>query len=149
MGSIYDATVAYLESQKVTVSHDAEGFASFEVDVAPLAWRVHVWVREDASQVLVHSLFPTQVPAERCTEMALFTTRANFGLSIGNFELDLDAGELRYKTSIDFGGDPVSDAMLRPVFVANISTMGRYLPGIQAVLVGADAAACIAAIETA
>ena len=147
MGSLYDATVAYLTAQGVTVSHDADGFASFEVDTQT-PWRVHVWAREDAAQLLVHSVLPFQVPADRMVDIALFTTRANFGLAIGNFELDMDNGELRYKSSIDVGGQPLTDALLRPLFVANISTTNRYLPGIQAVLAGADPTATVREIES-
>ncbi len=147
MGSIYDATVAYLAGQGVSVTHDADGFASFEVDTET-PWRVHVWAREDAHQLLVHSVLPFQVPDERRADVAMFATRANFGLAIGNFELDMDNGELRYKTSMDTGGEVLTDALLRPLFVANISTTNRYLPGIQAVLVGADPAAAVLAVET-
>ena len=146
MGSIYDAAVAHLGALGWSVAHDGDGFASFEVD-APTPWRVHLWAREDAGQLLVHSVLPFQVPDDRCLAVAVFVTRANFGLSIGNFELDMDNGELRYKTSIDVGALPLADALLRPLFVANIATTHRYLPGVEAVLRGVDPTAAVLAIE--
>src|SRR6187431_1586126 len=120
MGELLDATIAYLSAQKVDVTRD-DG-ATFRVDVEPTPWSVHVWTREQNHQLLVYSVSPFFVPAERRAEMALFVARANFGLVNGNFELAIDTGELRYKTSLDTAGSALEPALLRPVFVANIAT---------------------------
>jgi hypothetical protein len=147
MGELLDATIDYLTAQKVDVNREADDAASFRVDVDPTPWTVHVWTREQNHQLLVYSVAPFVVPDERLTEMALFVARANFGLVNGNFELAVDTGELRYKTSLDTAGAALEPALLRPVFVANIATMGRYLPSAQTVIAGADAATAIAAVE--
>ena len=43
-------------------------------------------------------------PEEMRVPMAEFLTRANYGLRIGNFEMDFEDGEVRYKSSVDFEG---------------------------------------------
>lgn len=68
--------------------------------------------------------------------MAEFLTRANYGLMIGNFEMDFNDGEIRYKTSIDVEGDNLSSALLKQLVYANVMTMDQYLPGIIAVIDG-------------
>src|SRR3954466_14252381 len=126
MGRLHDGVIAYLLSQDTQPRYDGDDMVSFPVDAAPTPWRVHVWVREQAEQVVVHSVYPSGVPAERRAEVAMFLTRANYGLPIGNFEIDLDDGEVRFKTSIDVGAEPLSLALARPLFMSNITTFSLY-----------------------
>jgi hypothetical protein len=63
-----------------------------------------------------------------------YLARANFSLIIGNFEIDFDSGEVRFKTSIDVEGDELTYALFKPVVYANLFLTERYLPGLQAVL---------------
>lgn len=53
------------------------------------------------------------VPEDRRLALAEFLTRANYGLFIGNFEMDWQDGEVRYKTSIDVAGDRLSTALVQ------------------------------------
>jgi hypothetical protein len=147
MGRLHDGVIAYLLSQDTQPRYDGDDMVSFAVDVLPTPWRVHVWVRERAEQVVVHSVYPSGVPAERRDAMAIFLTRANYGLPMGNFEMDFADGEVRFKTSVDVGQEPLSLALARPLFMANITTFSLYLPGITAVIEGEDPTAAIAAID--
>jgi hypothetical protein len=45
--------------------------------------------------------------------IAKFITRANYGMSLGNFELDFNDGEIRYKTSIDVTDDRLNFALIQ------------------------------------
>jgi hypothetical protein len=55
---------------------------------------------------------------------------------IGNFELDLVDGEIRFKTSNDVKNDRLSSALFQPLVYTNVVMMDRYLPGIMAVIYG-------------
>jgi hypothetical protein len=79
--------------------------------------------------------------------IAEFLTRANYGMTIGNFELDYTDGEIRYKTSIDVTNDQLSPALIQTLVYINVAMMDEYLPGIQAVIDGATPIAAIQAIE--
>lgn len=74
------------------------------------------------------------VPPEKRVAIAEFLTRANYGLWLGNFELDFRDGEVRYKTSIDLADGTLTTEMLRNLLRANLSTIDRYLPGVMSVL---------------
>lgn len=147
MSGLLGAVRSYLAGERVPVAVDSPDRLSFPVDAIPLAWRVHVWVRAAEQQVLVHSVFPSLVPADRLDAVSRFVQRANFGLIMGNFELDLDDGEVRYKTSVEVGDLHPGQMLLRPLFVANIGTCHRYFPGLAAVIDGASADAQIELIE--
>jgi hypothetical protein len=79
--------------------------------------------------------------------IAEFLTRANYGMTIGNFELDYTDGEIRYKTSIDVTNDHLSSALIQTLVYTNVAMMDEYLPGIKAVLAGEQPEAAIAMIE--
>jgi len=97
-------------------------------------WACYAIAREEAGQLIFYSICPVNAPEEKRPEMAEFITRANYGLFIGNFEMDYSDGEIRYKTSIDVEGDELSVALVRQVVYANVIMMDRYLSGIMKVI---------------
>ena len=96
-----------------------------------------------------YSICPLVVPQGRLSEMAEFMTRANNNLIMGNFELNYESGEARFKTSIDVQDSSFTVELWRPVVFANVAIMDRYLPGILAVISGAkNAIQAIALVES-
>jgi hypothetical protein len=91
-------------------------------------------VEESKGWLIFYSYLPVNAPAERMTAMAEFVTRANRGMRIGNFELDFEDGEIRYKTSIDIEGGELASKMIHNLLQANLSTMDRYFSGIMEVI---------------
>jgi len=104
-------------------------------------WLCYAQAREEQEQFVFYSVCPATVPDDRRPEVAEFITRANYGLIIGNFEMDYRDGEVRYKTSVDVEGDDLSPELLRSLVYANVAMMDHYLPGIMAVLYGGTSAA--------
>lgn len=99
-------------------------------------WTCYGQVKEDQCIFFFYSVAPVNVPEEKRLAMAEFITRANYGLKIGNFEMDFSDGELRYKTSLDVENDHLSTALVSNLVYANLWTMDRYLPGILSVIYG-------------
>ncbi|NJP06611.1 MAG: YbjN domain-containing protein [Chloroflexaceae bacterium] len=98
------------------------------------AWTCFAQVREEQQQFLFYSICPERVPEDHRLILADFFTRANYGLAIGNFEMDVTDGEIRYKTSIDVEGDRLSTVLIKQLVYANVVVMDTYLPGIMAVM---------------
>lgn len=99
-------------------------------------WICFAQAREAQQQVVIYSICPLRVPQKCRAAMAEFLTRANYGLVIGNFEMDYEDGELRYKTSLDVEEAEASHGLLRQIVYANVAAMDCYLPGILAILAG-------------
>lgn len=97
-------------------------------------WVVLVKSLEEYQQLLVYSVCGNKPPVEKFGVMQEFLTRANFGLKLGNFEFDLQDGEIRFKTSIQFAGEVSPDAMIEQYLLINVMTMERYLSGILKVM---------------
>lgn len=88
-------------------------------------------VDEEKDWLIFYSYLPVNAPPEKLNEMAEFIARANRGMRIGNFELDFEDGEIRYKTSIDIEGGELTNKMIDNLLRANLSTMNRYFPGMM------------------
>ncbi len=93
--------------------------------------------REEPEEVLFYTYFPIHVPEEKRRDVAEFIARANYGLILGNFELDMRDGEVRYKTSLDVEGVPLTSHLVKDLVYGNLLTMDRYLPGLMTLLYGA------------
>jgi hypothetical protein len=88
-------------------------------------------------QFIFYACSPLPVPEEKRAEMGEFINRGNFGMRIGNFEMDLADGEVRYKSSVDFEGFEPSPVLFKNTIYPAVNMMDKYLPGIMAVLSGA------------
>jgi hypothetical protein len=98
--------------------------------------RCYAIVRVDLEEFLFYAVAPVKVPEEVRTAVAEYITRANYGLRIGNFELDYADGEVRYKSSIDFEGQTLTADLIRNSIYPAVHTMDRYLPGLLRVSFG-------------
>ncbi len=71
--------------------------------------------------------------------VAEYLTRANYGLKVGNFELDMNDGEIRYKVTVDCGDDceclPSLSVMENCVFFA-VKMVKQYGDDLLAVMYG-------------
>ena len=97
-------------------------------------WTCHLHVLEEAQQILYYSVFPVHVPADKRGIVAEFLTYANYGLIYGNFELNLDDGQIRYKTSVDVEGNGLSVNLLKPVGFINVTTLDRYFESLTGLI---------------
>ena len=97
------------------------------------AWACFVVAREKDSRCTVYSQAPWETPEEQRNAMAELLTRINFGLPLGNFEMDYADGEIRFKTSIDVSGAHLSGELFDDLYEPNIATMDIYLPALEAV----------------
>ena len=81
-----------------------------------------------------YSYFPVNVPSGKQAVVAELITRANYGMRVGNFEMDYEDGEVRFKTSIDVENNEFTQALVSNHVYTNVWTMDRYLPALFAVI---------------
>jgi hypothetical protein len=102
-------------------------------------WKFYAQVIDEQDLILLYSVCPLRVPAERRREVSQFLTGANYGLAAGNFELDFEDGEIRYKTVLHSQGSGIDRTILKRLVRSNGMAMETYLPGIGAVITGTPA----------
>ncbi len=101
-------------------------------------WNCIAQVRDEQQQIVFYSAYEESVPEGRREAVSKLLTRLNYQLVFGAFELDLDDGELNFRTAIDANGFIPEIRLIRNLVHTNITTMDRYLPVINAVISGSE-----------
>jgi len=92
-------------------------------------------VRKKDNQVLIYAVCPTNIPPAQRARIAEFITRANYCLILGNFEMDFNDGELRFKLAYNYDDTfPPSEEVFKKSFFTSLNMLDRYLPGIMSVV---------------
>lgn len=155
MGNIYDAMTRFFKEDAWPATEIPDQTAmSMNFQGKSGRWGCLARVDEEKELVLFYSYVPVKVEPGQRPIMADFLTRANYGLYIGNFEMDYNDGEVRYKTSVDVEGNasrwkvgdhetlhsgdelPMSFALMKRMVYDNVGVMDKYMPGIMAVVYG-------------
>ena len=79
--------------------------AGFDLDCRIGQTPLYIHLLEDV--VLCHAYAPFKVAEEDRRRVMEFVTRANCGLKLGNFEMDLDTGVVCFKTTFCLTGVPL------------------------------------------
>ncbi len=95
-------------------------------------------IRADLEQFIFYAITTVRVPSEVRPAVAEFINRANYNLRIGNFEMDYADGEVRFKSSLDFEGEPLTGNLIRHAIYPAVQMMDNYLPGLLRVAFGAQ-----------
>ena len=99
-------------------------------------YRIILDLKEEAHILIVYVYLPSKVPLEKRLQVAEYITRANYGLVIGNFELDFKDGEVRYKGSLEYADGDLPHKMMDQLIQKCAYTMNRYFPGLMRVIFG-------------
>jgi len=99
-------------------------------------FRIIAHVNVELEQMYLYVIAEVNVPDAERVAVAEFITRANYGMRIGNFELDFTDGEVRYKSSIDFEGQPLTPRLINNAIYPAVTTMDRYFPSLMKVAFG-------------
>jgi hypothetical protein len=92
---------------------------------------------DETTRVLgFYALSDLSAPPSRVAEVMELITRMNYGLSVGNFELGCEDGEVRFKASIPTDGTPLTYSMLRTLLYTCGDMMETFAPALAAVITG-------------
>lgn len=136
MRGLYRAVVDFLEAKGWPVDTDDESMVRTLVRTDSQAFPMAVVVVPSVGQLVVYSIHPEPVPDGRREAVAELATRANAALTVGNLELELDAGQARFRTGLAAGSSPVTEEMIERVIFDNAATAVAYFPLVTAVADG-------------
>lgn len=89
---------------------------------------------ENPRRLTFYSHIGHEVPEIKRHRVCEFFTRANYGLVLGNFEMDMSDGEVRYRTSIDLTEEDLTHKQLMTLIWVNLFTFDRYYPGLMKIM---------------
>jgi hypothetical protein len=150
MSRLVDTLITYLEEDEWKFTRmDSDDTVVLTFNCANATYICYAQARESQRQIVFYTIYPLRAPEDKRMQAAEFTARVNYGLVLGNLELDMNDGELRYKTSADVAAGPFTIQLLRSLMQINLSTADRYYPAFAAMLYGgATPADAVASVET-
>ena len=112
-------------------------------------WELLTLVREELDQIIFYShVTESATPKHRRNEMCLLLNHLNNRTVYGAFEMDIDEGEVMFRTALDLVEVSPSYELIRNSLYTNLGTMERYHGALVALMkddsVTAEVAAAIA-----
>jgi hypothetical protein len=98
------------------------------------SWLLWITTDEPTERCVVYSTAKFMVPQDRRVPVLELISRINIGLAVGNFELDVDSGQVSFRTSVDVEGDRLTPALLSQLVAANVEAFDAYLPALESVV---------------
>lgn len=89
-------------------------------------WVILVQIDEEDQRCIVYSVYPDLVPESRREAVAAILIQENYEIPIGNFEMDLTDGEVRFRTSIEVVVGQMTMDWFERMFTVNISMTDCY-----------------------
>lgn len=82
--------------------------------------------------VIIYTILGSLVQSEKRNRIAQLLTRINLGIRIGNFEMDYNDGQIRYKTSVDYDGiKEFDDSFIENLILSNLTKTDEYYQAIE------------------
>ena len=78
----------------------------------PINWVCLFRIQERTQLVAVYGILPFSVPDSHRNAAMLLKTQLNYDMILGNIEMDLSDGEIRYKTAIDVEAAGMADEVI-------------------------------------
>lgn len=136
MGSLLDIVKKLLKSEKRAFSDLSEDALTFPFRGLEGEWVCYAAASDAREEFTFLSIYPDPSPAVQQGAVLDYLNRANYGLVIGNFEMNPQDGEVRFRTGIDTENTPLTEAIVKNMIYSNWVTMDRYLKGMLAVMAG-------------
>lgn len=107
-----------------------------KLEIAGVNTNFHVFllVDEEQESLLCNTHIRQKITHSKRLEVCDFMNRVNYELANGNFEMDMDNGEIRYRTFLDLADvEPSKDQVLNIVW-NGVLGFDTYYPGLMKLL---------------
>jgi hypothetical protein len=135
MGRLFDAVVDYLKADEWyphLIENETACSMTFQGQTGQ--WTCVAETFEDDDEFVFYSGCPIQAPQEKRHSIAELLCRINYVLTIGNFEMDFEDGEIRCRTSLNLMGHPLGAMLISQIVYQNVTAMNHYLPAILMII---------------
>lgn len=95
------------------------------------SWPLVAMADDEERVLLCYSVLPGRIAPEGRVAAAEALTRLNYDLLTGTFELDLDDGEVRVRTSLALGDSEPGPGLLRALVGRNVALAERHFPELE------------------
>jgi hypothetical protein len=107
----------------------------FESSQSPVS-TVELAIDEVAECLILCINFAYEATPNVRQQVLRFITRANWALVVGNFEMDVNSGELRFRSSLVFGSTALSETLVQRLIASAMDVVDRHVAELMLVLKG-------------
>lgn len=93
-------------------------------------------VDEEQESLLCNTHINQKIPAYKRLEVCDFMSRVNYELANGNFEMDMDNGEIRFRTYLDLADAEPSKEQILNIVWNSVLGFDTYYPGLMKLVYG-------------
>jgi hypothetical protein len=102
-------------------------------------------INPDMEGFIFRAINPMRVEPEQRPLVAEFIHRINFSQPIGNWAIDLDSGDTRFKNGVYFGGGELTSHLIRNVIDSSLVFVHHDIMGFVKLKTGGTVAEALAA----
>eukprot|EP00771_Trimastix_marina_P001129 gnl/Trimastix_PCT/2174.p1 GENE.gnl/Trimastix_PCT/2174~~gnl/Trimastix_PCT/2174.p1 ORF type:complete len:196 (+),score=35.05 gnl/Trimastix_PCT/2174:46-588(+) len=150
-GSYLDAVITFLNEKGLrfrTVREKNICHMVFHDESTNEDANVVIETHEDKDVIVINTLCVDKCPEARRSAVCEFIAKANYGLHVGCWNIDMNDGECEYRTAVNCAGVSDVPRLLKMLFERNRKTFWRYLPGLKRVFNGEDPIQACNAVES-
>ncbi|TGE31139.1 YbjN domain-containing protein [Desulfosporosinus sp. Sb-LF] len=93
-------------------------------------------VDEEQESLLCNTHIDQKIPHSKRLEVCDFMSRVNYELANGNFEMDMDNGEIRYRTFLDLADAVPSKDQVLNILWNGVLGFDTFYPGLMKLVYG-------------
>jgi hypothetical protein len=134
MTAAYEELLRLLDERDVGYSTSDDQAVRTDLRGEVATYRIVARVESEVDLFQVVGYSPMRVPEGCRPAIAEAVARANYGLRLGKFELDMDDGELRFQMAQVLTGESVGEEIIARMISTAINMLDMYLPAFLSVI---------------
>ena len=103
-------------------------------------------INPEMEAFLFRAINPLPVEPARRGPVAEYIARVNYPLPVGNWAIDLDTGDVRWKAGVFFGGVGLGEPLIRHVIETSLYFIDQHAIGIAKLQIGGTVAEALATV---
>lgn len=132
-GSLLEQVAAYLKSQNLKYESIDDTLLKLHFHNENGQWVCLIRLEEEIRLCIIYSVFPWLIPTDIRADIALLLMSENYNTVSGNYEMDDEDGELRFRSTLTVS-DTLDTAQLGLSLATHLEVMNEALPSIKDIL---------------
>ena len=134
MTAAFEELIHLLDEREIGYATGDEEVVRTDLRGEVASYRIVARVEVEADLFQVFGYSPVRIPEGCRPAIAEAVARANYGLRLGKFELDLDEGELRFQATQILIGESVGEEVIGRMISTTLNMLDMYLPAFLSVI---------------
>lgn len=132
--NIMDVITRYFEEDGIGYRRIDECACLVRYQGEHMKYQTFVFSKEEQRLAVCYTTIPLKTQPRQRPVVAEYLSRANHRLLVGNFEIDYESCDVRFRTSVDVEGGELTTRMAKHMLFNNLAWVDEYAKGLIGVL---------------